>query len=355
MNYDALLLVSFGGPEGPDDVLPFLENVTRGRNIPRARLLEVAEHYQHFGGVSPINQQCRDLLAALRVELDSHGIHRPVYWGNRNWHPLLSDTLREMKDAGIQHALAFVTAAYSSWSSCRQYRENIAAAQAAVGEGAPQVDKIRVFFNHPDFIAANAELLQSMLVQIPESRRAGVRLAFTAHSIPLSMSSGCRYVQQLEETCRLVAESAGIPAAQTKLVYQSRSGRPEDPWLEPDILDHLRTLRADGVEDVVIVPVGFLSDHMEVLYDLDCEAKDLARGIGLNLLRTPTVGTHPRFVTMVRKLIQERLCGAPQEAIGSMPPSHDVCPIDCCPAPQRPARPASEAGGRDSAASSPRR
>jgi ferrochelatase len=338
MSYDAILLVSFGGPECRDDVLPFLENVTRGRNIPRERLLEVAEHYYHFDGVSPINQQCRDLIAALRPELDQHSIDLPIYWGNRNWDPLLTDTLQEMKDAGVRRALAFVTASYNSWSSCRQYRENIADAQAAVGEEAPEVDKIRAFYNHPDFVATNAELVQQSLEQIPEERRAKTQLAFTAHSIPNSMSDTSDYEQQLTESCRLVSEAVGVSPDRWQLVYQSRSGRPQDPWLEPDICDHLAALKNAGSEDVAVVPIGFLSDHMEVLFDLDCEAVDACKELGLNMVRTQTVGTHPRFVGMIRKLIQERLADAPQEAIGEFGPSHNVCPLDCCPAPKRPAQ-----------------
>lgn len=339
LEYDAILLVSFGGPEGPDDVLPFLENVTRGRNIPRERLVEVGEHYYQFGGVSPINQQCRDLIAALRAELDSQGIDLPIYWGNRNWHPYLADTLREMRDAGVNRALAFMTSAFSSWSGCRQYRENIIDAQAEIGEGVPQVDKLRVFYNHPDFVEANSDLLQQGLAEIPEDRRAQVHVAFTAHSIPNSMSDTCDYVQQLTETCRLVAESSGIEADRWSLVYQSRSGRPQDPWLEPDICDHLRSVRDAGTEDAVIVPVGFLSDHMEVLFDLDCEAKDACQEVGLNMVRVPTVGTHPAFIRMIRKLVQERTGGADREVIGQFGPSHDVCPGDCCPAPRRPKGP----------------
>lgn len=341
MSYDAILLVSFGGPEGRDDVLPFLENVTRGRNIPRERLLEVAEHYYHFDGVSPINQQCRELISALRKELDDHGIELPIYWGNRNWHPLLPETLQEMKSAGVRKALAFVTASYSSWSSCRQYRENIAEAQAVVGEGAPEVDKIRVFYNHPDFIAANAELLRKSLQQIPKERQQKTRLAFTAHSIPNSMSDNCDYVRQLSESCRLVADAVGVPADRWQLVYQSRSGRPQDPWLEPDICDHLTGLHQSGVEDVIVVPIGFLSDHMEVLFDLDHEALDVCKSLGMNMVRSGTVGTHPVFISMIRKLILERLSDEPRAAIGQFGPNHDQCPLDCCPAPRRPGRPGS--------------
>ena len=339
MSYDAILLVSFGGPEGRDDVLPFLENVTRGRNIPRERLLEVAEHYYHFDGVSPINQQCRDLIEALRPELDKHGIDLPIFWGNRNWDPLLPDTLQKMKEAGVKQALAFVTASYSSWSSCRQYRENIADAQEAVGEGAPEVDKIRAFYNHPDFVAANAQLVQKSLDQIPVERRNKTRIAFTAHSIPNSMSDNCDYVQQLTECCRLVAEAVSISPDHWRLVYQSRSGRPQDPWLEPDICDHLLTLKESGAEDVVVVPIGFLSDHMEVLFDLDCEAVDACKELGLNMVRCETVSTHPTFVGMIGKLVLERIAESPKEAVGQFGPNHDQCPLDCCPAPRRPGPP----------------
>ncbi|MBI1311930.1 ferrochelatase [bacterium] len=335
MNYDAILLVSFGGPEGPADVMPFLENVTRGRGIPRERLLEVAEHYQHFGGVSPINAQCRELIAALRAELDEHGIDLPIYWGNRNWNPLLSDTLREMRDAGIKTALAYVTSAYSSWSGCRQYRENIEAARTELGDSAPQVDKIRVFYNHPDFVAASADCVHTALEQIPDNRRGSERVAFTAHSIPNSMADTCDYVKQLLETCRLVAESLGISEDRWDLVYQSRSGRPQDPWLEPDIVDHLKALATSSVADVVVAPVGFLSDHMEVLFDLDEEAALACQEMGLNMVRAGTVGSHPLFVRMLRKLVEERLSGAPRESIGRFGPNHDVCPIDCCPGPPR--------------------
>ena len=335
MSYDAILFVSFGGPEGPDDVMPFLENVTRGRGIPRERLLEVAEHYQHFGGVSPINAQCRDLIAALRTELDEHGIDLPIYWGNRNWHPMLPDTLRELRDAGIKSALAYVTSAYSSWSGCRQYRENIEDARAELGDDAPAVDKLRVFYNHPDFIAASADRLREALDQIPEARRTTSRIAFTAHSIPNSMADTCDYVKQLSETCRLVAETLDISDDRWDLVYQSRSGRPQDPWLEPDIVDHLKSLHASGATDAVVTPIGFLSDHMEVLFDLDEEALLACQEMGLNMVRAGTVGSHPQFVQMLRKLIEERIAGATRECVGRFGPNHDVCPIDCCPAPRR--------------------
>lgn len=340
--YEAILIVGFGGPEKPDDVMPFLENVTRGRNVPRERLLEVAEHYRHFGGVSPINAQVRDLIAALRPELARHGVGLPVYWGNRNWHPMLADTLRAMADAGVSRALAVVLAAYSSYSSCRQYREDVERARQAVGPGAPAVDKVRVFYNHPDFIAANADRVREALDRLPPADRAAARLAFTAHSIPASMAAGCDYERQLTETCRLVAEAVGVGPERWRLAYQSRSGRPTDPWLEPDVLDHLDALQRQGDRAVVVHPVGFLSDHMEVLFDLDEEAKQKAEALGLTMVRAGTVGTHPRFVAMLRDLVIERMTGSTERpAVGRYGPNHDVCPADCCPPPTRPpARPA---------------
>ena len=339
--YDAVLLVSFGGPDGPEDVMPFLENVLRGRNVPRERMLEVAEHYHHFGGKSPINEQNRAILAALREELDRRGPHLPVYWGNRNWHPLLTDTIRDMAEAGVKRAIAFVTSAYSSYSGCRQYRENIAAACAAVGERAPQIDKLRVFFNHPGFVGPMAANVRRSLDRFSEDVRAKVPVLFTAHSIPTSMADGCRYGAQLEEACRLVAEQAIV--TDWKLVYQSRSGPPTQPWLEPDVCDAIRDLHARGVRHLVISPIGFISDHMEVLYDLDTEASDLCRELGIEMVRAATVGTDPAFIGMIRDLIAER-SGMLNDraAIGRLPASHDVCPLDCCPAPAgRPAgRPA---------------
>jgi ferrochelatase len=339
--YDAILLVSFGGPEGPDDVMPFLENVLRGKNVPRERMLEVSEHYNHFGGISPINEQCRELLAAMKNELTGNGINLPVYWGNRNWKPMLADTLREMKDDGVKRALAFVTSSSSSYSGCRQYRENIEEAQEAVGDGAPEVDKIRVFYNHPDFIAATIDCVKISLDRIPTERRDAVNIAFTAHSIPNSMSETSDYVKQLTESSRLVAEAVGVSAERWQLVYQSRSGPPQIPWLEPDIGDHLRILKTTGVNDVIIMPIGFLSDHMEVMFDLDEEASQTCNEVGLNMVRASTVGVHPRFITMIRKLIEERLHGCDNECIGQYEPNHDICPLDCCPRPQRPHGPKS--------------
>lgn len=338
--YDALLFVSFGGPEGPDDVIPFLENVLRGKNVPRERMLEVAEHYQHFGGVSPINQHCRELIAVLQTELQENGIDLPIVWGNRNWDPYLADAFRQLRASGAQKVLAYVTSGFSCYSGCRQYRENIMTAQAETGTEDIEVHKLRVFYNHPDFISLTAEHVATAISMAAADGTEQVHIAFTAHSIPMSMASTSDYVRQLEETARLVADQLGIPADRWKLVYQSRSGRPQDPWLEPDILDHLKELYESGIRHVVVAPIGFLSDHMEVLYDLDDEARRLTNELGMTMVRAATPGHHPAFVTMLRKLIQERMCNAPRECIGQFGPNHDVCPTDCCPAPQRPGRPA---------------
>ena len=337
MNYDAILVTSFGGPERPDDVLPFLENVLRGKNVPRERMLEVAEHYYHFGGKSPINDQNRQLIAALEAELARHGPCLPIYWGNRNWHPMLTDTLCQMKADGVHRALAFVTSAYSSYSSCRQYREDIARAQEATGEGAPVVDKIRAFHNHPGFVEALIDRLQHALAKIPEDRREAAHLIYSAHSIPLPMSQGCDYEKQLKETGRLVAEELGLKA--WRLVYQSRSGPASQPWLEPDILDCLREIKArGGSSDVVIAPIGFVSDHMEILFDLDTQARELCAELGLQMVRAETVGTHPRFIRMIRELIGERMDqGQPRLALGALGPRPDVCAVDCCAMPRPPA------------------
>lgn len=335
--YDAVLVVSFGGPESRDDVIPFLENVLRVRNVPRERLLEVAEHYYHFGGASPLNAQNRALIAALQDELKAHGPELPVYFGNRNWHPLLPDTLRKMRDDGVRRALGFFTSAFSSYSGCRQYRENIAAAQQAVGEGAPQVDKLRMFYNHPGYIEPMIELTSAALFKLPEARRGAAHLVFTAHSIPMAMAANCRYETQLRSACELVANGTGT--ANWSLTYQSRSGLPTQPWLEPDVNDRMRELHAQGGTDVIVVPIGFISDHMEVLFDLDTEAKETAAELGMGFVRAATVGTHPRFIRMIRELIVERMTGAAEKpALGSLGPSHDVCATDCCLSgmPQRP-------------------
>jgi protoporphyrin/coproporphyrin ferrochelatase len=332
-SYDAVLIVSFGGPEGMDDVIPFLENVLRGRNVPRERMLEVAHHYELFGGVSPINGQNRALIDALHQELEQHGLNLPIYWGNRNWHPLLADTLRQMAVDGVKHALAFVTSAYSSYSGCRQYREDIERARAEVGSDAPQVSVLRKFYNHPGFIEPNVEHVRRALDQIPAERQPATQLIFTAHSIPESMARTCTYQAQLMETCRLIAER--LDHENWQLVYQSRSGAPGQPWLGPDINDYLKTLQAQGVTDMVIAPVGFISDHMEVLYDLDVEARQVADGLGLNIVRAATVGVHPAFISMIRELILERMDEHVEKRFwGTHGACHDVCAIDCCPAGQ---------------------
>lgn len=324
--YDAILLLSFGGPEGMDDVRPFLANVLRGRPVPTERVEEVVHHYERFGGVSPINGQNRALLAALRASLDEAGPRGlPLYWGNRNWAPYLADTVRDMARDGVRRALAFVTSAFSSYSGCRQYLEDIERARAEVGPGAPEVEKLRPFYNHPRFIAAAADHVRGGL----ETAGAPARLVFTAHSIPTAMASACDYEPQLREACLLVARAVGHDA--WDLVYQSRSGPPGQPWLEPDILDHLDALARDGVRDVVVCPIGFVSDHLEVLYDLDTEAQDRARALGLRLVRVPTVSNHPGYVEMVRELIVERMEGPHRATVGPSPALPDACAPGCCP------------------------
>jgi len=327
--YDALLIVSFGGPEGPEEVLPFLENVLRGKNVPRERMLAVAEHYQHFGGVSPINEQNRSLIRSLVAELNAHGPALPVYWGNRNWHPLLPDALGQMAEDGIRHALALVTSAYSSYSGCRQYLEDIERARAEVGPAAPQIDKLRAFFNHPGFIEPVIERTRAALEQLAPTLRESAELVFTAHSIPRAMAATCRYEAQLREACGLVSQAAGN--RRWRLAYQSRSGPPSQPWLEPDICDSLRDLHAAGATSAIVVPIGFISDHLEVLYDLDIAAQAVADELGLSIVRAATVGNHPRFVTMIRELIEERMTDSPQRpSLGTLGPSADLCPAGCC-------------------------
>lgn len=306
--YDALLIVSFGGPEKREDVIPFLENVLRGRNVPRERMLEVAEHYYHFDGRSPINDQNRALIEALRPV-----VQMPVYWGNRNWHPMLADTLRQMEADGVKRAVAFATSAFGSYSGCRQYSEDIARARAAVGSGAPEIVKIRPFSAHPKFIEAMTDRVRTAMQELPEGR-----LVFTAHSVPQSMADSGPYVTELEAACAAVATSVG--RSDWKLVYQSRSGPPTQPWLEPDVCDHLRETRAD----TILVPIGFLSDHMEVLYDLDTEAREVCRELGIRMVRAGTAGTHPAMVEMIAELITQ---------------DHMPCREGCCPAPVRPAPP----------------
>ncbi|NUK00064.1 ferrochelatase [Streptomyces lunaelactis] len=363
--YDALLLLSFGGPEGPDDVVPFLENVTRGRGIPGERLKEVGQHYFLFGGVSPINDQNRALLDALRKDFAEHGLDLPVHWGNRNWAPYLTDTLREMVQDGHRRIAVLATSAYASYSGCRQYRENLADALAtleAEGLELPRVDKLRHYFNHPGFVRPMIEGVLESLADLPEGVRAGARLAFTTHSIPTSAADtsgpaeehgeGGAYVRQHLEVARLIADAVrdetGIEHP-WELVYQSRSGAPDIPWLEPDICDHLEEQHAAGAPAVAMVPIGFVSDHMEVLYDLDTEATAKAAELGLPVRRVSTVGADPRFAAAVRDLVLERAATergvhAERCALGALGPSHDLCPAGCCPA--RAPKPA--AAGADS-------
>jgi ferrochelatase len=345
--YDALLLVSFGGPEKPDDVLPFLRNVTAGKDIPDARLEEVGEHYFRFGGRSPINDQNRDLIDAIEADLKANGVSVPVYWGNRNWDPYLRDTLEQMKADGITRAAALVTSAYSSYSGCRQYRENLAAAVAEV-PGAPRIDRLRHYFNHPGFVEPMVDATLAALAELPEEARRGGHLAFVTHSIPTAMNdssgpTGRAYVAQhrtvAAEIVERVREETGHRYA-SQLAFCSRSGPPHVPWLEPDVNDHLRELRERNVPGVVVIPIGFVSDHMEVIYDLDTEARATAEEIGLPFARAATAGLDQRFVAMVRDLLLERGAAergaSPERASVGSEPSWDVCPVGCCPNPRGP-------------------
>ncbi|KRB75880.1 ferrochelatase [Nocardioides sp. Root190] len=342
--YDAVVLVSFGGPEKPEDVVPFLENVTRGRGIPRERLEEVGQHYFGFGGKSPINDQNKALIAALEEDLAAHGLDLPVYWGNRNWEPYLPDTVARMAADGVTRALCLVTSAYSSWSSCRQYRDNLAGALDALPEGAtaPRLDKVRAYYNHPGFVTATADGVLDALSGLPDDVRDGARLVFVTHSIPTSMSEasgpeGGAYVAQHLDVAQVVAdavaEATGV-ARSHELVYCSRSGSPQTPWLEPDVNDRLEELVGE-VPAVVLIPVGFVSDHMEVVYDLDTEALATAERLGLPARRAASAGTHPAFVTALRELVLERAATERGEdvvrpALGIRGPSHDQCPLGCC-------------------------
>ncbi|WP_110182349.1 ferrochelatase [Nocardioides solisilvae] len=349
--YDALLLLSFGGPEKPEDVVPFLENVTRGRGIPRERLEEVGEHYFLFGGRSPINDQNRALLAALREDLAGAGIDLPVYWGNRNWDPYLADTLRQMADDGVTRAAVLPTSAYSSYSSCRQYRENLADAVAEV-EGAPRLDRLRQYFNHPGFVEPVVDATLAALAELGESAREDAELVFVTHSIPTEMArtsgpEGDAYVAQHRSVMAEVVERVRLETGRRpahELVYCSRSGSPHVPWLEPDVNDHLETLAGRGVGSVVMVPIGFVSDHMEVIYDLDTEAMATAERLGIRAARAATPGVDPRFVAMVRDLLVERAAAErgedpEQAAVGSIGPWRALCAPGCCPNPRGP-RPA---------------
>lgn len=318
--YDAILFVSFGAPEKPEDVLPFLRNVVRGRGVPEERLLEVAENYEIFGGRSPLNRQNKEIIAALEKSLAEINLNLPIYWGNRNWHPFLTEAIAEMKSDGVKRALAFVTSAYSSYSGCRQYRENIEAAKIEVEAPEIEIHKIRPFYNHPFFIDANAENLQRTFDNLENAE-----IVFTAHSLPLSMANNCDYVAQLEETCRLVAEKVGNE--NWKLAFQSRSGAPHVPWLEPDINDYLRETIS---KSVVVHPIGFLSDHQEVIFDLDTQAKQTAESLGINFARSETVGKNPKFIEMIRELILERIENRERRFLGKRGAKEDFCPADCC-------------------------
>ncbi len=334
--YDALLLVSFGGPEKTEDVIPFLENVTAGRGIPRERLAAVGEHYHLFGGRSPINDLNRAFLDAIRADLAEHDIDLPVYWGNRNWDPYLSDTVRQMEADGVQRAACFLTSAYSSYSSCRQYRENLAAASEGT---AVRLDRLRHYFNHPGFVEPFVEATALALAEAPS----GTHVVFMTHSIPDAMNDASGgpdvglYRREHEDVMAVVAERSGATA--WSLAFCSRSGSPRTPWLEPDVNDLLEQLSADGVESVVVVPVGFVSDHMEVVYDLDTEAKATADKLGLRFRRVATPQDHPRFVAVVRELLLERAAAERGEdparpATGAFAAACDACPADCCLSPE---------------------
>ena len=349
--FDAILLLSFGGPEGPDDVVPFLENVTRGRGVPKERLEEVAEQYLRFGGRSPINDQNRALLDALRAELDRRGHDLPLWWGNRNWAPFVEDVVAEITAAGHRRVLAVSTSAYSSYSACRQYNDDIARAVAAVeasGAEPPAVEKVRPYWNHPGFVLAMVERVHAALEALAPADRNRARLVFTAHSVPRSMAETSDYQAQLLDEAAMIVERAAVPRTSTArtgptdddrgwdLVYQSRSGPPQVPWLEPDIVDHLRALHQRGDDVVVVVPIGFTSDHMEVVYDLDTQAAEAATSLGMTMVRAGTVGTHPLFVRGLVDVLDEHLVGRLPAALGSLGPRVNPCRPGCCPAPARP-------------------
>jgi ferrochelatase len=350
--YDALILVSFGGPEKPEDVVPFLRNVTRGRGIPDERLAEVGEHYYGFGGKSPINDQCRALIAALRTELDGRDVSTPIYWGNRNWDPYLADTFAQLEADGHRRVLAITTSAYPSYSSCRQYRENL---YDATQNTALRVDRIRQYADHPGFVAASVAATGAALDQL---REAGVditqtRLVYVTHSIPTAMAEASEkstrgYVSWhrfvAAEVTRQVAQQQGITFVDD-LVYCSRSGPPTQPWLEPDVNDHLAELKNSGVQSVVLIPIGFISDHMEVIYDLDTEAAETAQKLGLGFARAATAGTHPAFVSGLVDLALERAAASRGEQVEAAVIDGGelgayVCPKDCCLNLRQPDRPA---------------
>ena len=352
---DALLVLSFGGPEGLDEVRPFLENVVRGRGVPPERLDAVEEHYRHFGGVSPLNARNRELIAAVRKRTEL-----PVYFGNRNWHPLVEDTVAKMARDGVRRALVFATSAYGGYSACRQYHEDIARARKAVGDlgsgcvvpgsiTAPELVKLRHFFDHPAFVAANADAVRAACDTLPAAVRDRARVVFTAHSVPTAADAaagtpsegGHRYSRQVADAARLVAADLGL--AEHDVVWQSRSGPPQVPWLGPDIVDHLDTLAAQGVPAVVIAPVGFVSDHVEVIWDLDTEARERAEELGIAFARAATAGPDPRFADMVVELVAEHTAAAAPRGLSTDVPSAGCtvnglpCAVDCCAPTRRPA------------------
>lgn len=339
--YDALLVVSFGGPERPEDVVPFLARVTQGRGIPPERLEQVGQHYFLFGGRSPINDQNRALIAAVSRRLRSGGSELPVYWGNRNWDPLLRETVTQMAADGITRAACFVTSAYSSYSGCRQYRENLFAAIDGVA-GAPRLDRLRAYFNHPGFLEPFIDAAAAGLGEVAAGERR-VAMLFVTHSIPESMNAasgaaGGAYLAQhhslMESILTAVRERTGLDP-EAELVFCSRSGPPQIPWLEPDVNDRIEQLAADGVQAVVLVPIGFVSDHMEVVYDLDTEAKATAERCGIEFRRVATPGVDPRFVDLVVELVAERAATERGEtplrtAVGSLAAADDLCQPGCC-------------------------
>ncbi|MCR8897058.1 ferrochelatase [Gordonia sp. GONU] len=359
--FDSVLFLSFGGPEGPDEVMPFLENVTRGRGIPRERLESVAEHYLHFGGVSPINRLNLDMIDGLRAELARRGLDLPVYFGNRNWHPMAEDTLAEMYRAGHRRILVFPTSAWGGYSGCRQYHEDIDRALTALAErepasttreGAVVLRKLPQYWSHPAFTAAGADAVRRGIEALGESADP-VRLVFTAHSVPNSADAasgpaaegGGLYSRQVLAASRAVADALGIDDFDQ--VWQSRSGPPQIPWLEPDICDHLEDLAAQGVRRVVVYPVGFISDHLEVIWDLDNEAAEAAQRLGMQYVRADTVGTDPRFVEMIGELVQNYATGGGDLAAMGCGDNGRVCRDRCCVPAARPSRrPTTSSGGQ---------
>ena len=329
MNYDAILIMSFGGPEKMEDVKPFIDHVLKGKHVPDERKNEVVHHYELFGGISPINEQNRLLIKALKTELTSHNINIPIHWGNRNWHPFLADTLKIMTRDSIKNAIAFVTSAFSCYSSCRQYLEDIDHARSDAGPTAPVIDKVRPFYNHPGFIESNAEHIKTAISKLSDTPEDSVWIVFTAHSIPNTMAACSDYEKQLKESCNLIASALDHP--HWSLAYQSRSGSPDTPWLGPDICDHLSELKEKKFTNIIIAPIGFVSDHMEVIFDLDTEAAEFCEDNGIQMRRAMTASLHPKFVSMIRELICERLFdNKKRRYLGNIGPSPDFCSQTCC-------------------------